>query len=135
MLLTWQVRDMDLNILLPFAPEEGLSSVAEEMLNPPPEQMRFMNCAVRAAHDTPAAAALASADLRQQKMLILKLGAAARLRRFDRDREAALAASASATANDGDESDDEFEEFDDADEGAEWLPAFDENGDFLSQDP
>ena len=70
-------------------------------------------------------------------MLILKLGAAARLRKFDRDREAALAASASATANDGDESasDDEFEEFDDADEGAEWLPAFDENGDFFSQDP
>jgi len=47
--MLWQpllVRDLDANILLPFAPEEGRSAVAEEMLNPPPEQMRFMNCAL-----------------------------------------------------------------------------------------
>ena len=40
------MRDLDANILLPFAPEEGRSAVAEEMLNPPPEQMRFMSCAL-----------------------------------------------------------------------------------------
>ena len=47
--MLWQpllVRDLDANILLPFAPEEGRSAVAEEMLNPPPEQMRFMSCAL-----------------------------------------------------------------------------------------
>jgi len=47
--MLWQpllVRDLDANILLPFAPEEGRSAVAEEMLNPPPEQLRFMTCAL-----------------------------------------------------------------------------------------
>ena len=92
----------------------------------------------RAAHDTPAAAALASADLRRQKLLILKLGTAARLRKDERHRESAAAPAAPTAADDGDESDDrsgdEFEEFDDADEG-DWLPAdapaFDEDGGFL----
>ena len=47
--MLWQpllVRDLDANILLPFAPDEGRSAVAEEMLNPPPEQMRFMSCSL-----------------------------------------------------------------------------------------
>ena len=47
--MLWQpllVRDLDANVLLPFAPEEGRSTVAEEMLNPPPEAMRFMTCAL-----------------------------------------------------------------------------------------
>jgi len=47
--MLWQpllVRDLDANILLPFAPVEGRSTAAEEMLNPPPEQMRFMSCSL-----------------------------------------------------------------------------------------
>merc|ERR1719424_742753 len=54
--MLWQpllVRDLDANILLPFAPVEGRSTAAEEMLNPPPEQMRFMTCSLE-RNTTPA---------------------------------------------------------------------------------
>ena len=47
--MLWQpllVRDLDANILLPLAPCEGRSSIAEEMLNPPPAQMKFMSCSL-----------------------------------------------------------------------------------------
>ena len=47
--LLWQpllVRDLDSNILLPFAPEDGRSASAEEMLNPPRQSLHFMSCAL-----------------------------------------------------------------------------------------
>ena len=47
--MLWQpllVRDLDANILLPLAPDEGRSAIAEEMLNPPPAQMKFMSCSL-----------------------------------------------------------------------------------------
>ena len=47
--MLWQpllVRDLDANVLLPFAPVEGRSTSGEEMLNPPPEQLRFMSCSL-----------------------------------------------------------------------------------------
>ena len=41
--MLWQpmlVRDLDANILLPFSPDAGKSSNSQDLLNPPPLQVR-----------------------------------------------------------------------------------------------
>ena len=42
------VRDLDANILLPFSPDAGKSSNSQDLLNPPPLQLRFMGCELEA---------------------------------------------------------------------------------------
>ena len=49
--MLWQpmlVRDLDANILLPFSPDAGKSSNSQDLLNPPPLQLRFMGCELEA---------------------------------------------------------------------------------------
>ena len=38
------MRDLDANILLPFSPDAGKSSNSQDLLNPPPLQIRFLSC-------------------------------------------------------------------------------------------
>ena len=45
--MLWQpmlVRDLDANILLPFSPDAGKSSNSQDLLNPPPLEIRFLSC-------------------------------------------------------------------------------------------